>query len=136
MRFHCLVRFQINLSITALSWKCRMLILRIAHAYRTSCNITFLTSLLACLGVGECQFTDKLWLTGRALGQVFNFRSGCMDTMHLLPSVAIQHNLELKTRPKQLLGSLPLVIALPGQSELCKAMFPLAKFSVIMPAIF
>jgi len=34
--------------------------------------------------------------------------------MHLLPGVAIQPNLELKTWPKQLLGSLPLVIALPG----------------------
>ena len=35
--------------------------------------------------------------------------------MHLLPSVAaIQPNLELKTRPKQLLGSLPLVFALPA----------------------
>jgi hypothetical protein len=33
--------------------------------------------------------------------------------MHLLTGVAIQPNLELKTRPKQLLGSLPLVIALP-----------------------
>jgi len=32
--------------------------------------------------------------------------------MHLLPSVAIQPNLELKTWPKQLLGSLPLVITL------------------------
>ncbi len=39
-----------------------------------------------------------------------------MHTMHLLSSVAIQPNLELKTRPKQLLGSLPLVIVLPGQS--------------------
>ncbi len=56
---------------------------------------------------------DKLQLTGHALGRVFNFRSGCMHTMHLLPGVAIQPNLELKTRPKQLLGSLPLVIALP-----------------------
>ncbi len=37
-----------------------------------------------------------------------------MHTMHLLSSVAIQPNLELKTRPKQLLGSLLLVIALPG----------------------
>jgi hypothetical protein len=37
-----------------------------------------------------------------------------MHTMHLLPSVAIQPTLELKTRPKQLLGSIPLVIALPG----------------------
>jgi hypothetical protein len=55
-------------------------------------------------------------LTGRALGRVFNFRSGCMYTMHLLPSVTIQPNLELKTRFEQLLGSLPLVIALPGIS--------------------
>ncbi len=37
-----------------------------------------------------------------------------MHTMHLLPDVAIQPNLELKTQPKQLLGSLPLVIALSG----------------------
>jgi hypothetical protein len=59
---------------------------------------------------------DKLYLTGRALGRVFNFRSGCMHTLHLLPSVAIQPNLELKTQPKQLLGSLPLVIALPGRA--------------------
>jgi hypothetical protein len=56
---------------------------------------------------------DKLKLTGRALGPVFNFRSGCMHTMHLLPSVAIQPNLELKTRAKQLQGSLLLVMALP-----------------------
>ncbi len=33
--------------------------------------------------------------------------------MHLLPSVAIQPNLELKTRPKLVLGSLPLAFALP-----------------------
>jgi hypothetical protein len=39
-----------------------------------------------------------------------------MHTMHLLPGVAIQPNLELKTWPKQLLGSLLLVIALPAQS--------------------
>ncbi len=35
-----------------------------------------------------------------------------MHTMHLLPTVAIQSNLELKTQPKQFLGSLVLVIAL------------------------
>jgi hypothetical protein len=34
-------------------------------------------------------------------------------TMHLRPGVAKQPNLELKTWPKQLLGSHPLVIALP-----------------------
>ncbi len=37
--------------------------------------------------------------------------------MHLLRSTAIRPNLELKTRPKQLLGYLPLVIALPGHSR-------------------
>jgi len=40
-----------------------------------------------------------------------------MHTMHLLPSVAMQPNLKLKTRPKQLLGSLPLVIALPAEND-------------------
>jgi hypothetical protein len=39
-----------------------------------------------------------------------------MHIMHLRPGVAKQPDLELKTRPKQLLGSLPLVIALPGVS--------------------
>jgi len=41
-------------------------------------------------------FMDKLQLTGRALGQVFNFRSGCMHSMHLLPSVAIWPNLRVE----------------------------------------
>ncbi len=34
--------------------------------------------------------------------------------MHLLPCVAIQPNLELRTRPKPVLSSLPLAFALPG----------------------
>ncbi len=53
-----------------------------------------------------------------------------MHTMHLLPSVAIQPNLELKTQPKQLLGSLPLVIALSGPIFLiqpCSLLFLLYK---------
>ncbi len=57
---------------------------------------------------------DKLKLTGRALGRVYNFRSGCMCTMHLLLGVAIQPNLELKTQPKPVLGSLPLAFTLPA----------------------
>jgi hypothetical protein len=36
-----------------------------------------------------------------------------MQTMYLLTGVAIQPNLELKTRPKPVLGSLPLAFALP-----------------------
>jgi hypothetical protein len=35
--------------------------------------------------------------------------------MHLLHSITIRSNLELKTVPKQLLGSLPLDIALPEE---------------------
>jgi hypothetical protein len=74
---------------------------------------------------------DKLYLTGRALGQVFNFRSGCMHTMHLLPSVAIRPNLEFKTRPKQLLGSLPLVIALPSIYNIGTLISKLDHFIVV-----
>jgi len=36
---------------------------------------------------------------------------------HLLRSIAIWPNLELKTCPKQLLGFLPLVIALPSEEQ-------------------
>ncbi len=50
-----------------------------------------------------------------SLGLSFHFRSGCMQTMNLLHGVAIHTNLELKTRPKQLLGSLKLVITLPSK---------------------
>jgi hypothetical protein len=40
-----------------------------------------------------------------------------MQSMNLLPGVAIQPNLELKTRPNPVLGSLPLAFALPDSSE-------------------
>ncbi len=60
---------------------------------------------------------DKLKLTGQTLGRVFNSRRFCMHAMHLLSSLAIRPNLDLKTQPKQLLGSLPLYITLPEQSE-------------------
>jgi hypothetical protein len=46
-----------------------------------------------------------------------------MHIMHLLPGVAIQPNLELQTPPKQLLGSLPLVIALPADSHTYQSLF-------------
>jgi hypothetical protein len=55
---------------------------------------------------------DKLQLKGRNLGQVFNSRSGRAHAVQLHFSETKQPNLKLKTRPKQLLGSLPLVIAL------------------------
>jgi hypothetical protein len=54
---------------------------------------------------------DKPWAEFSTLGVVGR------HTTHLLQSIAIQPNLELKTRPKELLGSLPLDIALPGQSK-------------------
>ncbi len=56
---------------------------------------------------------DKHQLTGQNLGWVFNFRSGRLHAATFLVLSAKLPNLQLKTRPKQLLGSLPLVLALP-----------------------
>jgi hypothetical protein len=55
---------------------------------------------------------DKL--TGRNLGRVFNSRLGhaCMD--HAIVHITKQSYIKLKTRPKQILGSLPLAFVLPG----------------------
>ncbi len=63
----------------------------------------------------------KLLLTGQNLGRVFNFSSGCVHAMQLYFFETKLPNLKLKTRPKQLLGSLPLVIALPGLGLSSKA---------------
>jgi hypothetical protein len=57
---------------------------------------------------------DKLQLTGQNLGRVFNSRSGCMCAMPFRCYEAKQPNLKLKTQPEQLLGSLPIALALPG----------------------
>jgi len=54
---------------------------------------------------------DKLKLTGRNLGRVFNCRLGRACIGHAIVHVTKQPNLKLKTRPKQLLGSLPLAFA-------------------------
>jgi hypothetical protein len=57
---------------------------------------------------------DKLHLTGQNLGRVFNSRSGREYAIHSCCYWARLHDLNLETRPKQLLGSLPLDIALPA----------------------
>ncbi len=57
---------------------------------------------------------DKLKLTGRTLAEFSTLKVAASRAMHLPHSVAIQSNLELKTRPKKLWGSLLLDIALPG----------------------
>ncbi len=57
---------------------------------------------------------DKHQLTGQNLGRDFNSRSSCMCAQNLCCYEAKQPNLKLKTRPKQLLGSLPLATALPA----------------------
>ncbi len=53
----------------------------------------------------------QLQLTGR----VFNFRFGHLQAEHFRCYQVKLPNLKLKTQPKQLLGSLPLVIALPSR---------------------
>jgi hypothetical protein len=55
---------------------------------------------------------DKLQLAEQNLGRVFNFRSGHLHAADLWFYLVKLPNLNLKTWSKQLLGSLPLDIAL------------------------
>jgi hypothetical protein len=56
---------------------------------------------------------DKPQQTGRNLGRVYNLRNVCLHAMRLLSYGVKLPNLKLKPRPKQLLGSLSLDMALP-----------------------
>jgi hypothetical protein len=50
--------------------------------------------------------------------------------MHLRTGVAIQPNLELKTWPKQPLGSLPLVMALPAAINRMRLIHPVNSYAL------
>ncbi len=63
---------------------------------------------------GKGLAVDKLQLTGRYLGRVFNFRYGHLHVEHFWCYQVKLPNLKLKIRPNQLLGSLLLAIALPS----------------------
>jgi hypothetical protein len=67
---------------------------------------------------------DKLQLTGQNLYRFFNFKFGHLHVEHFWCYQVKLPNLKLRTQPKQLLGSLPLVIALPDRahSEVTKNM--------------
>ncbi len=54
-----------------------------------------------------------------------------MCTMHLSRYDAKQLNLKLKTRPKQLLGSISLPFPLPGMASASFCLRPVAKDQVI-----
>ncbi len=60
---------------------------------------------------------DKLWPTGQNLSRGFNFKSGSFHAAHLLRYKVKLPNLELKTLPKQLLGSLQLDIELYSKAR-------------------
>ncbi len=60
---------------------------------------------------------DKLKLTGRNLGRVFNYRYGYAYTPCRTFITPKLFSLELKTRPKQLLGSLTLAFVLLDQAH-------------------
>jgi hypothetical protein len=59
---------------------------------------------------------DKLKLTGPNLGRVFNSRLGRACICRAIARITKQSNVKLRTRPKQLLGSLPLALALHSNS--------------------
>ncbi len=76
---------------------------------------------LACLIVQPMPCTNVIQPTGRNLGQVFNFRSGHLHAAVFQVSSVKLPNLQLisdNSAKKKLLGSLPLVIALPAQGYL------------------
>ncbi len=56
---------------------------------------------------------DKLKLTGRNLGRVYNSKLRHAYAI-ALAYITNWPNVKLKTRPKPVLGSLPLAFALPG----------------------
>ncbi len=58
-------------------------------------------------------WTDFSW-QDEPLSEFSTLEVAAFHAMHFLHSIVIQPNLELKTRPKQLLGSLPLDIVLPA----------------------
>jgi hypothetical protein len=60
----------------------------------------------------------QIQLTGRNLGRVFNFRFGHLQAEHFRCCQVKLPNLKLKTRPKQLLGSLLFVITLPAMIKI------------------
>jgi hypothetical protein len=57
----------------------------------------------------------KLKLTGQNLCRVFNFECGCVRLYLAIALITKQLSLKLKTRAKQLLGSLPLPFVPPLQ---------------------
>ncbi len=54
------------------------------------------------------------------LERVFNSRVGCFHSIHKLCNIAKLANLELKSRPEQLLGYLPLAFSLMYERDIEK----------------
>ncbi len=67
---------------------------------------------------------DIFKLTGQNLGQVFNSRLGRACICRGIAYITKRPNLKLKTRPKQLLGSLPLAFTLPDLDQLHPNAYP------------
>jgi len=66
---------------------------------------------------------DKLKPTGWYLGRVFNSRLGHACKGHAIVHIRKQPNLKLKTRPKQLLGSLRINLFAPRNYACCQCCF-------------
>ncbi len=71
-------------------------------------------------------FLVKLKLTGQNLSRVFNSRLGRACINRAVANITKQPNIKLKTRPKQLLGSLQLVFA-PSKPFLSQDILQLKK---------
>ncbi len=111
----------------ALCWVSFILVSQVGLLCRVSlcrmplCWVSLRQMLYYCATDGSCSvklitavINDKLQLTGQNRGRVFNSKSGGLCPMQLCCSVTKLPNLMLKSRPKLLLGSLLLDIALPS----------------------
>jgi hypothetical protein len=58
---------------------------------------------------------DKRNLTGQTLGRIFNSKLGHACICRKVAHITKRPNLKLKTRSKQLSGSLVLALVFPGQ---------------------
>jgi hypothetical protein len=81
---------------------------------------------------------DKLKITGRDLGRVFNSSLGHACICRAIVCITKQPNLKMKIWPKLLLGSFPLAFALPivKYLRLQGAAYKLAENRVDMDASF
>ncbi len=95
--------------ITVLGIEYRYADCNILHRY-AACQVSMLSVVVIAYA---CTWTNLSW-QDEPWAKFSTLEGAACHAMHLLHSIAIRPNLELKTQPKQILGYLPLDIAFHG----------------------